>query len=150
MPLAFTSPDSAAGARPELQQPSGAPHPSVLALVPELLPFQQRLGLDGLTSPIVLMFLPAPHAPGMFSWQGYVQVIGAAGAQMDATLSYGDEAGAQTIGELYALGGVGPQLRPAWPIFSAGLLPILVTLTFGGALGPPLVVDYTTALSQVG
>lgn len=152
MPLAFTSPDSAAGARPELVQPSGAPHPSVLVDVPPLIPMQQRLGLDGTTSPINVVLLAAPHPPGMYLWSNYVNVVAGAAALMDVALSYGDELGAQITPAIsYPLGAPGipaPQIPPQ--IFSAGALPIVVQVTIGGAVGPPLSVDYTTSIAQTG
>lgn len=149
--LVFTSPDGAAGARPELTQPNGAPHSSELANVAELVPRAERFGLDGATSPIVLPLLAAPHEPGLFLWSIYGNVAVPAGAGMDATLSFGDAQGAQTLVQSGVLGAAGIIAFAApLPFYSAGLLPISVTLTFGGAVGPPLSVDVVTAIAQQG
>lgn len=151
--LAFCSPDSVAGARPELLQPSGAPHSATLATVAELIPRAERFLFEGTLVPLILPLLAAPHPPGLFNWQIYINVVTPAPAGMDATLSFGDAQGAQTLVQgTFGLAGAGivAMPTPVLPFYSAGVLPISVALLFGGAVGPPLAVDIVTSIALVG
>jgi len=148
MPLAFTTPDGPEGARLELVTPQSR-QGAVVASVPLLVPLQEAIGIDG-SAPVGLLLLAAPHSRGMYSWQQYIQVLVLAGAQMDATLTYRDQVGPQAAVFTQNLGSVGLFNPPPLPFFSDGSQDIRVDLTFGGAVGPPLLLDYITSIAQTG
>jgi hypothetical protein len=148
MPIAFTSADGPSTARVELSTPQ-ATKTAVMLPVPLLVPRQEALGLDG-SVPVPLVLLAAGHARGMYNWQQYIQVIADAAAQMDATLSYRDELAVQTEIFTQNLGSIARFSPPVFTFFSDGSTAITVGLTFGGATGAPLLLDYITSINQTG
>jgi hypothetical protein len=149
MPLAFTTPDGPAGARVELTTPQST-QPAVMLSVPALLPAVLQLGIDG-SAPLGFVLLAAPHPAGMYQWNNVVEVLTLAGAIMDATLSYNDQHGApQAFVYTQGLGSVGIFSPPPYSFYSDGSADIRVDAAFGGAVGPPLLLDYITSVAQTG
>lgn len=148
MPIAFTTPDGPASARVELATTQST-QTAVMLPVPPLIPAQELLGLDG-SAPVGAVLLAAPHPRGMYLWSQYIPLLVPAGAQVDCTLSWTDESGPQLFVFTQNLGSLGLFQPPPLPFFSDGSADIRVDLTFGGAVGPPLLLDYITSIAQTG
>lgn len=145
-PTGPAGPTGAAGAAGA----TGAPGPTGPTGPASFSPLQSVLANDG-SAPVVLTLLAAPHDPGLYLWSVYLQVVTSAFAGMDGTLSYRDSVGPDTIPfGTVGLASPGKVNPPPVPFYSDGTADITCTLTFGGAVGPPMSIDFFTSVSRVG
>ncbi len=149
MVLALTLPDGPSDARLELVTPQSS-QGAVVQPVPLLSPAARALNADGTVSPIHLVLLAAPHPAGLYSFGAYIQIKSAAGAGLDYFLNWTDEVGAQSLDIAQLLGAVQIAQPPSFSLFSTGVAPITLDLVFGGAVGPPLLVDFFASIQQTG
>jgi hypothetical protein len=114
-------------------------------------PASQNLNVDGLT-PIQFTILAANHPAGMYNWSLYlVKRVAASAGNLQAQLFYRDTSGAAILlRPNAALTGTGHFNLAPFPIWSTGVDPLVVDLTFPGVAGGTLQMDIYNSVFKVG